>query len=582
MNATASTLPLFRDLDGSSYLAGRSVEDRRGSGAVYTPPALVEFILDQARYCAEPEHSTLPLLDPACGAGAFLVGAVRRMARALADQGKLPHEAPGRRLLLGRVRRNVWGVDNDPEACALARDAVREAVHELTGRAAPTGFFHSNVVVADFLQSELRSLPKRVREGLAFVVGNPPYVQTTRLSAESKEQLREQFQTAFGRIDLYALFFERSLGLLRPGGTLAFISPDKYLTGRSMRELRSLILDQSAVRRVAVFRSHKIFHGAATVPCVSVLEKGARSSWVEVSDCLQANTEVRVHRTARVLASERLHAEAWNLLHPSLLRVAERIRGDHPRLETLASRISAGYATGRDGVFVSPNDEVPDVEPELLVPVVRGRDIAPFEVAEPQLTLLLPYTFDGGVPRLIDIREFPRAHRYLKRFRADLRRRHCVRVWEKAWFDIHDPVSLDVCRAEKILVPDVANHNRFAFDPGTCLPLHSAYYVVPKPDQDPLYLTGLLNSAPLEFLVRLAAPVVKDGFRRYRRQFLASLPVPSAPLKTQRSIGRAAKAGDIDRVNRIAAELFGLTNGDLAQIEAYRREQASPHGEDVQ
>ena len=59
-----------------------------------------------------------------------------------------------------------------------------------------------------------------------YVVGNPPYVAVEGLSDREKAQYRAGFQSASGRMDLYFLFFEQGLHLLREGGLLSFITPE--------------------------------------------------------------------------------------------------------------------------------------------------------------------------------------------------------------------------------------------------------------------------------------------------------------------------------------------------------------------
>jgi hypothetical protein len=138
--------------------------------------------------------------------------------------------------------------------------------------------------------------------------------------------------------------------------------------------------------------------------------------------------------------------------------------------------------------------------------------------------------------------------RYLRGHRRSLEDRHCVRVWEKSWYDLHDPVPLDLASTRKILVPDVARYNRFALDDRNW-PLHSVYYLVPT-GIDAEFLTALLNSLPIEFLIRLRAPVVKDGFSRYRKQFLHDLPVVAPPRAEQARLIAAASRGERDSPRR--------------------------------
>jgi hypothetical protein len=107
---------------------------------------------------------------------------------------------------------------------------------------------------------------------------------------------------------------------------------------------------------------------------------------------------------------------------------------------------------------------------------------------------------------------------------------------------------------------DVANSNRFAVDRGAFLPLHSVYYVLPKSGVDVDFLAAVLNSSVAGFLVRLFSPVVKDGFNRYRQQFLLTLPVPLASAK---QVGEIAEEAE-----RRVLRLFRLTAEEVSTLRA--------------
>ena len=143
-----------------------------------------------------------------------------------------------------------------------------------------------------------------------------------------------------------------------------------------------------------------------------------------------------------------------------------------------------------------------------------------------------------------------------------------VTVKNQPWYAFTDPSKSDLSSVPKILVPDIAEHNRFAFDSGEFFPLNSAYYIVPK-DINPHFLTALLNSVPIEFLIRLRAPIAKDRFSRYRRQFLAPLPIPTPTPAQEREITEAVGVGDFATAHQRCTDLFGLTAEELTVINAY-------------
>ncbi len=374
-------------------------------------------------------------------------------------------------------------------------------------------FFEANIVAADFLMGrEVEALPVVRARALRFVVGNPPYAPATRITSSYKMELRSRFHSARGRLDLYTVFIERALLLLADGGSLALVTPDKFLASQSARGLRAFILQTSAVRSIARFRSHKVFEDAATVPCVTVLERAGRPRDVAVLACAEKPTStgrVRVLDRSSV-PHGRLSSAPLHVSSPGLHAFARRLVDRHPTLAQLTVRVSAGPATGRDGLYVFPIGSQPAIEPELLRPVVRGRDVLTFGISDPGLEMLVPYVFDAaGNSTLIDLSRYPGARRYLEKHRSDLEERHCVRVWRKRWYDLHDQVLWDLAKQTKLLVPDVANSNRFAVDRGGFLPLHSVYYLLPKPGVDVDFLAAVLNSSVATFLVRLFSPVVK-------------------------------------------------------------------------
>ena len=465
--------------------------------------------------------------------GAFLGGLVEELASRFRSEGVDPTSWLGRLDFLEAVERQLYGVDLDPHACALSRQTVRAAVERLTRSPARGDFFAGNVLNADFLLSdELEALSERLG-GFDLIIGNPPYVPTTRLSSLQKEGLRLRFKTAGGRLDLYTLFMERSIGLLAPGGRLTFITPDKFLISKSSSPLRALLLKEMRLCSIARFRSHRVFEKAATVPCVTVFERSSERGTFEVLLCNSVETSPGMvttnHRYSLQQAS--LGTEAWQLLPAADQKLLRRLECDHPTLEQVSIRISAGPATGRDGIFIVDGEAAAALEPELLRRAIRGRDILPYRLVNSGLHIIVPYEYDqSGSASLVDLARYPRARRWLEGRRGELESRHCVREWQKQWYDWHDRASCDLSRRAKILVPDVAMGNRFAVDEGKFFPLHSAYYILLKDGTDPYYVTAVLNSRVCEYLIRLHAPVVKDGFLRYRQQFLSRLPVPRQAL----------------------------------------------------
>jgi adenine-specific DNA-methyltransferase len=475
---------------------------------VYTPQPLAAFIVGRL----PPEASEEGVwLDPACGEGALLEAIVDRLAEhvAVAD---LPDAVAAR----------VFGMDIDPEACVLARRRLVSAVEAHGGRFADPERYDTNIRCADFLQ-----LDPIVERRPTWIVANPPYVSATHLSGARKLDLTRRFTSAWGRLDLYGVFLEHALALLTPGGAASFITPDKWLTSDSSRSLRALV-GRHRVRSIARFDRHDLFPGVATVPCVAVVVREPPVAGSVVVQWYDADADGHPIATG---TREQLHIPAggapWHAVSASA-----SLAGGVP-LGDLVERISVGLATGYNRCFVIDDAAARAIEPELLRPVLRGRDVLDDDLAEAGLWLLLPYRFDDAGRALgpIDLTDFPGARAHLEAHRPALEQRHCVRIWRKRWYELHDPVLVDIARRPKIVVPDVAFTPRFALEPGERVPLHSAYYLLPRADS-PIpapRLLELLRSPAVAEDLRRRAPTAKSGYRRFRAQALRDVRLPIDP-----------------------------------------------------
>jgi predicted RNA methylase len=202
-------------LPGQLYELLAPTVDRRRRGAWFTPPpvvdALVALALDQAPVPGR-------VLDPACGAGAFLLGA----ADALVAAGIEPADALAR----------VTGVDLDPGAVSVARWSLDlwAAGH---GVAAGSG----RLLVGDGLTAEV--------DPPDLVVGNPPFGSPLRAARAASPAVR--YRAARPHLGPYAddaaCFLDRAADLVAPGGRLVLVLPQSLLAGRDTAGLRERLGD---------------------------------------------------------------------------------------------------------------------------------------------------------------------------------------------------------------------------------------------------------------------------------------------------------------------------------------------------
>ncbi len=208
-------------LIGAVYTSALPDEYRAEHGIFYTPPALIEHLLDMAT-AAGTDLLTARVLDPACGGGGFLAAAAARMVMALGDT------EPA--LVLKQLAHRLHGFEQDPFGAWLAQTALDIQLAPL-GRAAMREI--------PLMVSMRDSLDLRREEESSFdlVVGNPPYGRVTPPPARRAVFAR----STYGHANLYGLFTDAALRWAAEGGLVAYVTPTSMLSGLYHKALRALL-----------------------------------------------------------------------------------------------------------------------------------------------------------------------------------------------------------------------------------------------------------------------------------------------------------------------------------------------------
>jgi hypothetical protein len=234
---------------------------RQARGVYYTPDAVVKYIVGETLKADLWQAGPPRVLDPACGDGAFLSEvAVRLVEQAGASA----------------LKCCLFGIDRDEVAVAAARTRVARRVlgaNASQQQIATLGRqLKNNIVVGDAL---LEPLPTHWPREFDAIVGNPPYVNIRRLAKDPQlvARCRERFRCARRGFDLYVLFVERALELLRAGGRCGVIVPNKLATLDYAAECRRMLVEEARIDSLTDLSDLNLFAGASVYPHVVVFEK---------------------------------------------------------------------------------------------------------------------------------------------------------------------------------------------------------------------------------------------------------------------------------------------------------------------
>ncbi|NUP05970.1 MAG: N-6 DNA methylase [Polyangiaceae bacterium] len=226
------------NLLGAAYEASIDAQSRRAGGIHYTPQTLVARVAERAFDAAGDLREERPnVIDPAMGAGAFLLAALRSIV------GRDPRgdDVANRRAI---ATGSLFGIDADPLAVVAARRAIWL---EVADPLLPLDAFDTQLVHADGLLDE--SLGDRsglrwreafarvfdLRGGFDVVLGNPPFLGGKRIRTVYGDAYAERLlgvhPGANKNVDLAAHFLRRGYDALRPGGVLGFVTTNTIAQG---------------------------------------------------------------------------------------------------------------------------------------------------------------------------------------------------------------------------------------------------------------------------------------------------------------------------------------------------------------
>ncbi|MEB3222828.1 MAG: N-6 DNA methylase [Candidatus Sericytochromatia bacterium] len=581
LRALASWQPRSdRDVFQGLYQAMLPAALRHALGEFYTPRWLVQAVLAEA-----PTAPGWSALDPCCGSGAFLT---ELAARVLAETASEPPQAR-----VEAVLRRVRGLDVNPLAVLAARvnlllaiapllpgcggARLRLPVDLLDAGAEETGSWQHDVVVGNPPWVAWRDLPAPHRDALAALrlarglAGSDRWVGGTDLNV---------------CVVLAHVAMER---WVRPGGTLAFLMPRQLLHLRAAEGFRRWELpggERVALTALTDWTALRPFEAACapmtwvltrapvagpeSVPTVTWTSPGrgrrdADASWGEVQPTLVAGVGCATQRGGPgggyVLEGPPTHAPLATYLGPTPYQ-GRRATETSPHGVFWLRPV--GPAPGEEAAWlvetgVNPRARlaVPAqrvvLEREVLVPLLRGRDIRPF-AAEPGGTLLLFPHAAAHAERALPPEALPGAARaYLERHRALLSERASLRAYCRGGpFYTLWRVGPYTFAPWKVVWPELGAL-RAAVVGEARLPWGESKGVVPEGKvnfigcDDPAeahYLCALLNASPL----REAYAACTSALGRPARLPLA-IPAHDARRWTHRALAAVSLAAHAGRVS---------------------------------
>jgi len=269
---------LSEEILGDIYQTFLPPAKRKRLGEFYTPPSIVDWLLEQTVF----QQGEGTLLDPSCGSGSFLVRYVHRCLEDARTRGLDPDS------VLQELQATVWGFDLNPFAAFISHFQLMWALVRFKPSTKPADIPKIHIYNLNSLLRESDLVPllgegflapgsaERDSQQWKYIVGNPPYIRAERV--KYNDEMRGLWHQVWGQnADTGLVFLYRALTeSLESGGWLGMVVSGGYANSEAAAKVWKLLYPgkEAALRKIVWLEfTDKPVWDVARVPLILVIER---------------------------------------------------------------------------------------------------------------------------------------------------------------------------------------------------------------------------------------------------------------------------------------------------------------------
>ena len=441
--------------------------------------------------------------------------------------------------------------------------------------------------------------------GFEIIMGNPPYIKEYE-GKEIFDGLREK-EVYQGKMDIWYLFGQLGIELLKPKGTLSYIAPNNWVTNAGASKFRNYMLQKSKFSELIDFGSYMVFDTASIQTMIMNFEKDSITDNYEfnlrqiVTDkpnledalAILQNISSSNNQIFKPKISKKQYFDTLlTFNNPQIDKICSKIakndvfffdkkevaNGIHPHYDfvskTINSKHSNNFKVG-EGIFGLSHNEKANLnlskeESKLIKPYFTSKQFDRYYASDKN-ELWLIYT-DSSFKQTDSMDKYPNLKSHLDRFKD-------VITSDNKPYGLHRTREERFFKGEKIIVQRKCP-NRPVFTYSNFDSYVSATFYVIKTDRtNMLFLTGLLNSRLIEFWLRYKGKMQGNNYQ-IDKEPLVNIPIINATKEQQTQIeskveqilslkqgNPSADTSALEReIDALVYGLYGLSEEEIAVI----------------
>lgn len=413
--------------------------------------------------------------------------------------------------------------------------------------------------------------------GFDIVIGNPPYIQLQKaINKTSKlkyaDLYKDQNYKTFERTgDIYCLFYEKGINLLRENGHLCFITSNKWMRAAYGESLREFFAKFNP--KILVDLGPSVFESATVDTNILLIQKcrmGDDSATIRIGDdsntigigddsaTLRAvtiskddNVDIQKQLNEKGVVLNKLTKDAWFIGSNAEQKLKEKIERIGKPLKDWDVNIYYGIKTGLNEAFIITTEKRNEIlencsvtessrlegktererTEEIIKPILRGRDIKRYYYEWAGLwVIVIPAGWTKKVTQASLLEEkaekeikkiFPSLMNHLLPFKTKAQKRDDQGDY---WWELRHCAYYSAFENEKVVWSDIATRPIFTILERDIYFNNTVYMIVSKHNIN--YFTAVLNSKLVEWLFPNIASDLGEKGNRYFKIFVEKIPLP--------------------------------------------------------
>jgi len=436
-----------------------------------------------------------------------------------------------------------------------------------------------------------------IKDGFDIVLGNPPYIQLQNNGGELANKYALCGYQSFAKTgDIYCLFYEMGIKMLRKNGHLCYITSNKWMRAGYGEKLRNFFEKHTNPKLLVDFAGVKVFESATVDTNILLLQKctNEHRTICAVADKKNAKTIMNnLSLFVQQLGTDNNFkaGEAWVILTPVEQSIKQKIESVGTPLGDWDIQIYRGVLTGCNEAFIideakhqeilnncSSEDELKRTD-ELIRPILRGRDIKRYGYNWKHLYIINTHNgVKGKLPR-IHIEDYPAVKAHLDQYWDKIERRADQ---GDTPYNLRNCAYVEDFSKPKVIYMEIQTDNPqmgypfpcFSYDNNKCVVLNTAYIMCSR-TVDTRIILATLNSSLGKILTKFYVTQLQQRQFRMLAQYVTNFPIakPSESQAKQlidlveKQLRNYSNSTD-EEINQMVFDIYGLTEEERKYVSA--------------